>query len=163
MQSFQPIKEEPDMPSPHSRKQSDDGLTINPLYGSQDDLLAAVSALDDLEDSMELPDPTKWFKPPDGGKNKVMNPVYGDPKKLGMNLPKEDPAGIPEGEGQTREQDGINGLDVTLEGSAIPRDAMGYSKVDKNKKKEENVEDSDELVPPPLPERNYSWDSSSGT
>ncbi len=191
------------------RKKEDDGLTTNPLYGSQDRLLDALK-LQALEDSVEV-DPARWYMPPESGDEEKEparaageKPVDGrtnDKTNVSERTPLEeggaskDRVGSPkaagggskaterspkaaEGGATTTTHLGSGGAQDVLHGpgersreatpipspSAIPRDAKGYSQIDKSKKNRREEaspgEDEEDLPsPPPIPQRNYSWDS----
>ena len=183
---LEPIKdaaESPDKTPPLSSRElctlerslSDEGLTVNPLYGSQENLLAQIEELDAQAAAMF--DKTE----------EVTNPVYGDSKTVRSEEPlpgnsegrvmegseaTDQPDAVPlkvssDSSQQGNQQQGSNSQPKSETGgptSPIQRDAKGYSQVDKSKKTKalavatrgsggkEDIEDQ----APPVPERLYS-------
>lgn len=185
--SQRPFREETDAPSPkpiRQIEQSDDGMTVNPLYGSQENLLAQIAS---LEDSLEVEKGTaagkmKLVKPDEAPSEKqAANPMYGEPSKLGIQLGRENAEEVAEsGDSQTQlpRQNGaeLDCPDLDPSSGQVQKGHKGYSKVDKSKKtaaenrteerpdeKTEDDRDETDSVPPPIPERNYSFDSISYT
>lgn len=177
-------------PGPLRKKTEDDGLTANPLYGSHDQLLDVLKQ-EALEESMEV-DPTRWYKPPEDENVKpatattvrAANPVYGDitPAQGGDTGANdvEDREKTPM-EGREQATDQVTLLEDARKDSkepcrpklreptpdpsvsGVPRDAKGYSKIDKSKKQKQKtneeireVEPDDAVAPPPIPQRTYS-------
>ena len=160
----EPLKDEPPKGSPPKskpqlvkKKESEEGLTMNPLYGSQDNLLSAIAALDD---STEV-----------RGEKQAINPVYGErkdvmlgQKQVGARL-EETCDGAPRELEDSEETDTRSRLHGESSPIPIPRDDKGYSKVNKKKKngqqesgEGEGEEEEDGGIPPPIPERNYSYE-----
>ena len=146
------------------KKESDDGLTANPLYGSQENLLTDFMA---LEESTEVTDGR--------GEKQAPNPVYGEPMDIVVDQRRGtiDGAGGEDSNGAKNSPiDAVEGRDSPqLRGQSSPipikKDEKGYSKVNKNNKngQQERInqeeEEEDGGVPPPLPERNYSYEGNS--
>lgn len=161
----EPLKDEPpkepsSQPKPQlvKRKESGEGLTTNPLYGSQDNLLSAIAA---LEDQTEV-----------RAEKQAINPVYGErkdvmlgQKQVGAEL-EETCDGTPKDLEESEETDSRSRLHGESSPIPIPKDDKGYSKVKKKKKKNgqqvgsegEGEEEDDGGLPPPIPERNYSFE-----
>ncbi len=175
LKTFQPPREETDDAPPPGqlrKKSEDDGLTANPLYGSQDKLLDALK-LQTLEDSVEV-DPSRWYKPPESG-NEIEEGQQTPERKGSPEIRDGTPTGEGEETGATvkpseamlveqqnadEQQSGYRESTPT----GILRDAKGYTKIDKSRKvEEEEGEGEDAVVAPPIPQRNYSWDSSNSS
>lgn len=146
------------------RKESDDGLTVNPLYGSQENLLTDLTA---LEGSTEATD--------GGGQKQAANPVYGKPTDIVVDprqgasddAGSEDPNSVNTSQNPGRDSPSGSLVHRGRSPTPIQRDGKGYSKVDKSKKNghqessKQEEEEEEDGVAPPLPERNYSFEGNS--
>lgn len=160
--------------------QSDDGLTVNPLYGSQENLLAEVKELNVREAAMLQAANQRETQ-------EVPSPVRGDPETVTADEAlrrdhREEEAAKQEAWGSEATDDpgaafvtatGSNGSQqgdqqeesdsqpTSEPGGPIQRDEKGYSKVKKSKAAAVDVavnsgREEGEDRPPPLPERLYS-------
>ena len=152
--------------------QSEDGMTRNPLYGSQSDLLDAIESLEgQIKEEIERPVVSSLLLASHESQP-ALNPTYGQVSLATAAKDTEEVKEQPDNDKTNVSQE--NG-DVetdsprvqSAEGcTVIEKDSKGYSKVDKNnKRKQEECPDLEtppdaEDAAPPLPDRLYSCDSS---